>query len=175
MRKSISIKTRFEVFKRDGFKCVYCGNTPNESKLEIDHIVPVSKGGTNLIQNLIRSCFDCNRGKSNNLLTSIPEKKNITDLEKERILQYKEYIKYLKDIEKLHNELVDYVCEVYERYNEGYTPSSKFRQNIDYFIKKIGVEKTKEAMEITLNRISGNAVMKYFCGVCWTMYRNSLW
>lgn len=47
-RSSISKKTRFDVFKRDGFCCSYCAAHPSESVLlEIDHIKPVADGGAN--------------------------------------------------------------------------------------------------------------------------------
>ena len=69
-RKVISKKIRFEVFKRDSFSCQYCGKKAPETILEIDHIKPVSKGGKNEIINLLTSCFDCNRGKSNNELSN---------------------------------------------------------------------------------------------------------
>lgn len=62
-RKAISKKTRFEVFKRDKFTCQYCGRTIPDVVLHIDHIKPVSKGGTNDIMNLITSCSECNLGK----------------------------------------------------------------------------------------------------------------
>lgn len=56
-------KTRFEVFKRDGFRCGYCGKTPPAVTLEVDHIEPVANGGEDDLYNLITACFDCNRGK----------------------------------------------------------------------------------------------------------------
>ena len=62
-RKSLSQKIRYEVFKRDGFKCQYCGRSVPEVTLEVDHIVPVAEGGENDMMNLITSCRDCNRGK----------------------------------------------------------------------------------------------------------------
>jgi len=63
-RHTISKKIRFEVLNRDKFTCQYCGRTVEDNaKLEIDHIIPVSKGGTNHINNLKTSCFECNRGK----------------------------------------------------------------------------------------------------------------
>lgn len=62
-RKPISKKIRFEVFKRDSFKCQYCGAEAPNVVLEVDHIKPVSKGGKNTITNLITSCFSCNNGK----------------------------------------------------------------------------------------------------------------
>lgn len=62
-RKSLSKKIRFEVFKRDNFTCRYCGKSAPDVVLEVDHIIPVSKGGTDDICNLATSCLDCNRGK----------------------------------------------------------------------------------------------------------------
>lgn len=99
-RKLISKKLRFEVFKRDYFTCQYCSSKPPKVPLEIDHITPVSKGGKNNIDNLITACFDCNRGKSNNELTSIP-KSIIEKSEGKKIAlaQYKEYQKMILLVE----------------------------------------------------------------------------
>ena len=44
--------------------CQYCGKSSPEVVLEVDHVTPVSKGGTNEFENLITSCRECNRGKS---------------------------------------------------------------------------------------------------------------
>jgi 5-methylcytosine-specific restriction endonuclease McrA len=44
-RKELSKKTRFEVFKRDAFRCQYCGQTPPTVILELDHIGPIAGGG----------------------------------------------------------------------------------------------------------------------------------
>lgn len=68
-RKSLSKKTRFEVFKRDSFTCQYCGRSAPEVVLQVDHIKPVAKGGTNDIMNLVTSCFDCNQGKKDRELS----------------------------------------------------------------------------------------------------------
>ena len=68
-RKSIAKSIRFEVFKRDGFRCQYCGSSAPEVVLQIDHIIPVAEGGTNEIINLITSCVDCNSGKSSKMLS----------------------------------------------------------------------------------------------------------
>lgn len=64
--RSISKGLRFNVLKRDGYRCVICGRNSKEDgvKLEIDHIHPVSKGGGKHIENLQTLCGDCNRGKS---------------------------------------------------------------------------------------------------------------
>ena len=56
-------KLRFDVFRRDKFVCQYCGACGPNVELEIDHEIPVSRGGTDDIKNLKTACFDCNRGK----------------------------------------------------------------------------------------------------------------
>lgn len=66
-RKSISRKLRFDVLKRDGFKCQYCGASSSPDPdfvLEVDHKVPISQGGSNAIDNLVTACNICNAGKS---------------------------------------------------------------------------------------------------------------
>lgn len=64
----ISSKLRYQVLKRDNFKCCACGASPAKNplvELHIDHIIPWSKGGETLIDNLQTLCSDCNLGKSN--------------------------------------------------------------------------------------------------------------
>lgn len=55
------IKLRRTIFERDDFTCQYCGE--KDSKLECDHILPVSKGGQTELDNLTTSCRSCNRSK----------------------------------------------------------------------------------------------------------------
>lgn len=62
-RIPISNKLKHDIWRRDNFTCQYCGRTINKVDLEIDHILPVSKGGTNAPSNLQTLCFDCNRRK----------------------------------------------------------------------------------------------------------------
>ena len=62
-RQPIPRKLRHEVFKRDGYRCRECGASKDETSLEIDHILPVAKGGTNDIDNLQTLCRECNRMK----------------------------------------------------------------------------------------------------------------
>lgn len=59
------LRMRWNVLKRDDFTCQYCGRKAPNVELEVDHIVPGSKGGKYIENNLITSCFDCNRGKGN--------------------------------------------------------------------------------------------------------------
>jgi hypothetical protein len=63
-RTGLSPRLRFEVFKRDGFRCVYCGATPVDVPLHVDHVKPVADGGTDDPTNLVTACRSCNGGKS---------------------------------------------------------------------------------------------------------------
>lgn len=64
-RQPITPTVRFLVFKNCNYKCQICGrNTKDHGVvLELDHIVPVARGGTDDITNLHILCFECNRGK----------------------------------------------------------------------------------------------------------------
>ncbi len=68
VRKGITKKLRIEIFKRDSFKCRYCGKSAPEVALHLDHVNPVAKGGGNDPLNLITSCEACNQGKSATLI-----------------------------------------------------------------------------------------------------------
>ncbi len=67
-RVPIPPRLRFEVLKRSGYACHYCGATPPDVKLQIDHVVPVSRGRTNDLANLVAVCEACNSGKGTVLL-----------------------------------------------------------------------------------------------------------
>ncbi len=63
-----SLRLRFNVLKYDNFTCKQCGASPakdNSVELHIDHIIPWSKGGETILENLQTLCQKCNLGKSN--------------------------------------------------------------------------------------------------------------
>lgn len=68
-RAKLSPRVRFEVFKRDNFRCVYCGATADTSDLHVDHREPVAGGGGSGDDNLVTACAACNTGKGPVLLT----------------------------------------------------------------------------------------------------------
>jgi 5-methylcytosine-specific restriction enzyme A len=61
--RHISASVRVSVLHRDSYKCAFCGRGAKQVQLEVDHIVPFSKGGSNDLSNLQALCIDCNRGK----------------------------------------------------------------------------------------------------------------
>ena len=70
VRKTITLSIRWKILKKDNYTCVKCGQSParnNDIELEIDHILPVAKGGTNDIENLQTLCSNCNQGKKDKM------------------------------------------------------------------------------------------------------------
>lgn len=63
---AVSRRLRFEILRRDGHTCRYCGGSAPEVKLTVDHVVPTALGGTDDPSNLVTACTDCNGGKSAN-------------------------------------------------------------------------------------------------------------
>lgn len=63
-KRGIPESVRREVWKRDQGKCTKCGSNIN---LEFDHIIPVSKGGSNTARNIQLLCEKCNRSKSDKI------------------------------------------------------------------------------------------------------------
>ena len=59
----IPASVRVDVLHRDKYKCAFCGRSSKQIQLEVDHIIPFSKGGSNDISNLQTLCIDSNRGK----------------------------------------------------------------------------------------------------------------
>lgn len=64
--RAVSGKLRYQVLKRDNFKCCACGASPAKDpsvELHIDHVIPWSKGGETSMANLRTLCSRCNLGK----------------------------------------------------------------------------------------------------------------
>lgn len=61
---AVSKRLRFEILRRDNYTCRYCGDSPPDVKLTVDHVMPRALGGTDDPSNLVAACGPCNSGKS---------------------------------------------------------------------------------------------------------------
>lgn len=172
MKGSLSKRKRFSVFQRDGFTCQYCGRRPPDVMLQVDHIVPSSKGGSDDTTNLITSCFDCNSGKSDTSLDAVPD--SLVDIQSRRIealqqaaavqkLERKQERAIQKQIEDLEAEFV----------TKGRIFNSETRRSIRLFLTKLGYEEVFQAMHTADARgyIANEKEWRYFCGICWNRIR----
>lgn len=72
-RSLMTANLRKKIKERDGYACVSCGVSIQDEPhllLEIDHIIPISKGGTSVESNLQTLCWKCNRSKGAKIITS---------------------------------------------------------------------------------------------------------
>ena len=66
-RDPIPTDVRRAVYKRDGYRCEYCGASFDEDWLVLDHVMPWSAGGADTTDNLRTLCWDCNEHRSNRI------------------------------------------------------------------------------------------------------------
>lgn len=168
-------KTRFEVFKRDGFKCQYCGRTPPAVTLEVDHINPKSNDGVENVNNYITACFDCNRGKGKGLLTELPTSlgDNLQQLQ-ERQKQLKAYNRYLEDQERHYTEAIAAITALFEENfpNEELTPSF-CAGSVRRLLQLLPPAQVKQAMASACGKMpTPERAIQYFCGICWNWIKN---
>ncbi|WUH94590.1 HNH endonuclease [Streptomyces sp. NBC_00433] len=69
---AVSKRLRYEVLRRDNHACRYCGATAPDVKLNVDHVIPTSLGGTDKPTNLVTACADCNSGKTSSMPNAMP-------------------------------------------------------------------------------------------------------
>jgi len=61
---AVSRRLRFEILRRDGHTCRYCGARAPDVTLTVDHVIPTTLGGGDEPNNLVTACQPCNAGKS---------------------------------------------------------------------------------------------------------------
>lgn len=169
-RKTLSARLRFEIFKRDGFVCQYCGAHPPGAILHVDHVVPVKDGGDNEETNLVTACSVCNGGKAAVSLSVVPVAlKKKAALIKEREKQLRGYTDIcMQQRERLEDES----WRIAGIFMDGFTRGRIRRDwfgSIKNFVKQLGVVEVTEAMDIAMasNATGEGHVFRYFCGVCW--------
>lgn len=174
-RKPLSKAVRFEVFKRDSFKCQYCGATAPDVILEVDHIKPVSKGGTNDLLNLITACRDCNRGKRDKPLTDKSsvaiQRQQLEDLQERRdqiamMLEWREQLSKEIEVE------IDAIDGIFDRETD-WILSDVGRKTVRKLIRQFGFDEVYEATEISIDRYyygderSWHNALRKIGGICY--------
>ena len=173
-RKSLSKAVRFEVFKRDSFRCQYCGRSAPDVILEVDHIVPVAEGGKNDLLNLVTSCRDCNRGKSAKMLTDTTaidrQKKQLEEANAIRE-QTEMLIKWKQELLSLTEKQIDAIEDIVLTLT-GYGFTETGRRNIIKLINRFGFNEVYEATEISFTKYpSWSKAFDKIGGICYNRRR----
>lgn len=173
-RKPLSKRTRFEIFKRDGFKCFYCGATPTDSPMHVDHVQAVANGGTNEPHNLITACQSCNGGKSSVPLEQRRYQGKATEADREHLEQLKEFMAIQREMVDAKSEIADEALSHWERIC-GEVPHA-LPARIVRMVSEFGLSKLVEAFERVESKRIYNSTekLKYLHGVLKGMRKDSL-
>lgn len=173
---AVSKRLRYEVLRRDGHACRYCGASAPDVKLTVDHVVPVALGGGDESANLVTACASCNSGKS-----SMAADAPIVEAVSDDALRWAAAMKEAAAIRRAQfEEAAGYVRSFYEQWTTYW-----YEQDGDshYFPVPDDFEVTLMRFhdlaleEDTMRRFVRTAMVKdgvwpedrfrYFCGVCW--------
>jgi hypothetical protein len=148
-RTPISKRLRFEVFKRDSFKCQYCGASAPEVCLHIDHMKAVIDGGSSDITNLITACAGCNLGKGPVALSddSVLQKsrRQLEDLQ-ERREQLEMLMEWREGLRDIAEQGVERLAEYWYRLAPGFTLNEHGKQQLRKWSKRYTAEELTSAM-----------------------------
>ena len=175
-RIALSKKVRFDIFKRDGFACQYCGAAPPSATLHVDHIIPVVEGGKNDADNLVTACDGCNLGKGAGSLESIPASlAERAAAVSEREEQLRGYSKVMSDQRVRLDRDTWLAADIFVDHFKCEGIRKDWFQSVRQFVEKIGCHECVRAMEIAVSRMpwSKDKAFRYFCGICWNVIREA--
>lgn len=191
-RKGVPPRLRFEVFKRDGFACVYCGACAPGVVLHADHVDPVALGGADDIENLVTSCAGCNGGKGAVPL-SVPAQAHTkrTSLDRARAVAEVDaaYNEWLGEQRRAADARALIAIEEWntEAWRSEWKLTEPGEQSMRYFCGLLLEEEIRSAMYTAIRKIpwapldpkwksgsrKSNAALdqagrrfRYFCGIC---------
>lgn len=150
-REAIPKRIRFEVFKRDSFRCQYCGAQAPNVLLHVDHIDPVAKGGTNEILNLITSCSACNLGKSDIPLDdNSAVMKAVSQVEElqERREQLEMMLAWREGLRDLKDESIEKLCKYWEKNTPTWAVNDHGKKCIEKWLGDYSFDEIIKAMDI---------------------------
>lgn len=152
-RKSISKRVRFEVFKRDGFTCQYCGGTAPDVILHVDHISPVAGGGNNDLLNLITSCEPCNLGKGARTLddkTAIAKQRAQLEELNARREQLEMMLEWRQGMSDLDEQQIDAFNNEFEAAT-GCSLNSNGRASVKSWLKRHSLKDLLDGLDASLS------------------------
>lgn len=169
---AVSKRLRYEVMRRDGFRCRYCGFSAAETELQVDHVQPVTLGGSDEPENLVTSCAECNAGKS----SSNPDQEFVANVADDS-LRWARAMKEAASIAATDRDSIDaysfLIDEEWGRWKDGLGEPiprpSNWRQSARQFrAAGLAVEEATVLVVVAMEGpASPSGTWRYFCGCCW--------
>lgn len=173
---AVSKSLRFEILRRDGHTCRYCGAKAPDARLAVDHVIPVSLGGSDAADNLVTACSDCNSGKGStppdaSLVVEVQQSQEKYELALALAGLRMEIER--QEVEGLVSEFYDVWCEAMPAFaqpGEGDFPlPERLGQTLKTFLSKgLTWEVLVTCVDIAADatHVAQRSRFRYFCGVC---------
>lgn len=171
-----SKRLRFEILKRDGYQCVYCGKNPTQCPLEVDHVVPEAEGGTDDPENLVTACQDCNRGKSD---VPLDQKRYAARRSASQVRDHAEqvraYLEAQRELVSARELALDEVMAYWESHLAE--PHYSVRGIVRHAMQDFDIQEILEAIDIVAGRRLNypKPQVRYFCGILRRKRRRMTW
>ena len=175
----VSKRLRYEVLHRDNHTCRYCGGSAPDVVLTVDHVTPVALGGTDLPDNLVAACKDCNAGKS----STTPGAAIVADV-KQLDLQWAGAIQRVAKARARQRakraKYVDAFADAWMVWHYGFdkkripTPDS-WQASIERFYDLgVPIEDIQDCVRIACgnDRITAHETFRYFAGCVWRVVKD---
>lgn len=175
---AVSKRLRYEVLRRDGHACQYCGRTAPEVKLTVDHVSPTALGGSDEPSNLVAACGDCNSGKT----SSNPDAPLVESVAQDA-LRWSQAInvaaeQMLAQRDAFHEQL-DAFDQAWSGWSHGSESDRKpvpipdgWKWSVERFLAAglpmpLLLDCIGKAM--TTQRVKPSETFRYMCGIAWSM------
>lgn len=173
--RPLSRRARFEILRRDGFTCRYCGGKAPDVELTVDHVIPVALGGGNDPTNLVTACQRCNAGKG----STSPDEQMVADVDAAALL-FAKAMERAAEMQFSNSIELDKNVEAFEKLwnGWGYGPDDNRKTvplgngwvaSVERWLSLgLSLADFDHLIGVTMR---GPAPMyekwKYFCGCCW--------
>lgn len=172
----ISRRLRFEILRRDGYTCRYCGASAPDVQLELDHVVPDTLGGSNDASNLVTACVACNRGKS-----SVPPDAVIVEDVAQDAIRWARAMKEAAKAKRAERAGMRQLCNLFAAYYDDIfkgapveVPDSWPDSIEQFIIAGLTVEDMVPLLETVKRKVGWgryevhpDKAWRYFCGCAW--------
>lgn len=173
---AVSKRLRFEILRRDNHACRYCGGAAPEVKLVVDHVVPVTLGGSDESTNLVTACQDCNSGKS----ASAPDSSIVADVNAQSLLWSAAIAEAARRREREFQEFDELMRSLFERWQSARPhqfASADMPGDADSSIRQfiaagLTTADLHDLIDVALYSRASNK-WKYFCGCAWSRVKQA--
>lgn len=170
---AVSKRLRFEILRRDNHTCQYCGEKAPDVTLHVDHVIPVTLGGSDQPGNLVAACKDCNSGKSSAQLDG-PAVEGLNSRAAAYAIDLTDRMTRVRGRIQAEDEFLEEFEDSWNRWSRGdkrVPLPADYRPAIHRFARMgIPSELICRAIDIAMTKegLSGLGVeFRYMCGVVW--------